>query len=125
MTVSVALNGAEVPAGSVLEAYLVDAGLDGGMGTSNASDADEAFGVAFGNADFKAAVEAAPYALSLGVLTAAEDGSLSLTFHIPAYNFSPYDTVMVTIESDGDDGMMGFDPRPGAPVLDGDINGMM
>ena len=103
----------------------MDVGLDGGPGMTNASDADEAYGVAFGNADFKAAVEAAPYALSTGVLTAAEDGSLSLTFHIPAYNFSPYDAVMITMESDGDDAMMGFDPRPGTPVLSGDIDAMM
>jgi hypothetical protein len=111
-------NGAALPDGSVLEGWVVDAGLNGGPGDTNASDADEAFGTPFDNADFDAAVEAAPYALSTGVLTATETGTWEVKFDIPAYNFSPYDAVVVTLESDGDD-PMGFDPRPGTPVFAG------
>jgi hypothetical protein len=47
-------------------------------------------------------------------------GMLTLTFHVPAYNFSPYDAVVITLESDGNT-IEGFDPRPGTPVLAGEI----
>lgn len=112
--------GATLPEGAVLEGWLVDAGLDGGPGVSHVSDADEMYGVSFGEAAFDASVEAAPYALSTGVLTASGMDTWEVTFEIPAYNFSPYDAVVVTLESDGNS-TMGFDPRPGTPVFAGVI----
>jgi hypothetical protein len=122
--ITMALNGASLPDGSVLEGWVVDAGLSGGPGTSNATDEDEVYGTPFGEAAFDTLVESAPYALSTGVLHESEDGSLTLTFHVPAYNFSPYDAVVITLESDGDT-TSGFDPRPGTPVLAGAIDTMM
>ena len=113
-------NGAELPEGSVLEGWVVDAGLDGGPGTTHVTDADETFGTPFGNADFDMAVESAPYALSTGVLTVTEDGTWDVVFEIPTYNFSPYDAVVITLESDGNS-IDGFDPRPGTPVFAGAI----
>lgn len=113
-------NGAELPMGSVLEGWVVDAGLDGGPGMTNVTDADETYGVSFGDETFDAAVEAAPYALSTGVLTATEEGTWEVIFDIPDYNFSPYDAVVVTLESDGNV-LEGFDPRPGTPVFLGAI----
>jgi hypothetical protein len=98
----------------------VDAGLFGGPGSSNAYDGDESFGVSFGEASFDAAVEAAPYALSTGVVAADDMGNLSASFHISGYNFQPFDAFVVTLESDGNSAD-GFDPRPGPPVLIGEI----
>ena len=122
--ITINLNGAELPEGSVLEGWVVDAGLNGGPGTTHVTDADENFGTPFGNADFDMAVESAPYALSTGVATDNMDGTLSLSFHVPAYNFSPYDAVVITLESDGNT-TAGFDPRPGTPILAGEIASMM
>lgn len=118
--ITIDLNGAELPEGSVLEGWVVDAGLNGGPGETSVSDDDEAFGTPFGNADFDAAVESAPYALSTGVAVDNGDGTLTLSFHVPGYNFTPYDAVVVTLESDGNT-TAGFDPRPGTPVLAGGI----
>ena len=115
------LNGAELPEGTVLEGWVVDAGLNGGPGETNASDADEVYGVAFGDEAADAAVEAAPYALSTGVAHDNMDGTLTLSFYVPGYNFSPYDAVVITLESDGNS-FEGFDPRPGTPVLAGGIS---
>lgn len=124
--ITVELNGAEIPEGSVLEGWVVDAGLDGGPGETSVTDDDEAFGPPFGEPAFDALVESAPYALSTGVLVSSEDmmGSYTLIFHVPAYNFSPYDAVVITLESDGNT-TAGFDPRPGTPVLVGAIDTMM
>jgi len=118
--ITLALNGAALPDGTVLEGWVVDAGLDGGPGMTNVTDDDEAFGVSFGEAAFDTLVESAPYALSTGALHDNMDGTLSLSFHVPAYNFSPYDAVVITLESDGNT-TDGFDPRPGAPVFAGAI----
>lgn len=124
--IMVNLNGATLPDGAVLEGWVVDAGLNGGPGTTNASDIDETFGTPFADPAFDDLVESAPYALSTGVLQPSMDveGSLVLSFHVPAYNFSPYDAVVITLESDGNT-TMGFDPRPGTPVLSGAIEMMM
>jgi hypothetical protein len=113
-------NGAALPDGTVLEGWVVDAGLDGGPGMTNVTDDDEAYGTSFGDADFDAAVEAAPYALSTGALAPTVDGTWELKFSVPDYNFSPYDAVVITLESDGNT-LEGFDPRPGAPVFTGAI----
>ncbi len=121
--ITIDLGGAELPEGAVLEGWLVDAGRFGGPGVSNVSDDDEAFGVPFGEAAFDTIVEAAPYALSTGVVVPDDMGTLHLSFHVSGYNFSPYDAVVITLESDGN-GFEGFDPRPGTPVLAGAIGGM-
>lgn len=121
--VTIDLAGASLPEGAVLEGWVVDAGLFGGPGATSVTDADEAFGTPFGDAAFDAAVEAAPYALSTGVATVDDMGTLHLSFHVPNYNFSPYDAVVITLESDGNSAD-GFDPRPGTPVLVGTIDGM-
>lgn len=116
LSITVNLNGAALPAGAVLEGWIVDAGLAGGPGVTNAADSDEAFGTPFGDANFDSAVEQAPYALSTGVLAGSGD-ALTLSFDVPGYNFGPYDAVVITLESDGN--AAGFDPRPGTPVLAG------
>ena len=117
------LNGSPGPEGClVLEGWVVDAGLFGGPGVSNAGDSDEAHGPPFGDIEMlglNAAVEAAPYALSTGVAAPIGDGMLGAGYEIPGYNFDPYDAFVVTLESDCND--RGFDPRPGTPVLIGMI----
>ncbi|MCY3718190.1 MAG: hypothetical protein OXG07_01370 [Anaerolineaceae bacterium] len=115
------LNGSPGPEGClVLEGWVVDAGLLGGPGVSNAGDSDEAHGPPFSDIEMvglNAAVEAAPYALSTGVAAPLGDGMLGAGYEIPGYNFDPYDAFVVTLESDCTD--RGFDPRPGTPVLIG------
>ncbi len=117
------LNGSTGPQGClVLEGWVVDAGLFGGPGVSNSSDSDEAHGPPFGDIEMvglNAAVEAAPYALSTGVAADMGNGMLGAGYEIPGYNFDPFDAFVVTLESDCND--VGFDPRPGTPVLIGMI----
>ncbi|MCY4526521.1 MAG: hypothetical protein OXB89_07915, partial [Anaerolineaceae bacterium] len=108
-------NGAELPEGAVLEGWLVDAGRFTGPSQTNASVADQGYGPPFGNLAFDVLVSAAPYALSTGVLQEDTAGNWSLNFHVPNYNFSPYDGVVITAESDGNTG--DWDPRPGAPFF--------
>ena len=114
-------NGAELPEGVVLEGWLVDVGRFAGSGY-NASVADQGYGPPFGNLAFDVLVSAAPYALSTGVLLEDEAGNWSLDFHVPNYNFSPYDAVVITAESDGNTGE--WDPRPGAPFFSAGMNPM-
>lgn len=113
-------NGATLPANTVLEGWLVDGGIQGGPGVTNASNADEGFGVSMGSDTFKGLLEAAPYALSTGVLAPTDSGTWELVFHAPNTNFSPYDAVVITAESDGN-AATGYDPRPGTPVFAGEI----
>ncbi|MCB9436011.1 MAG: hypothetical protein H6673_03345 [Anaerolineales bacterium] len=113
-------NGATLPANTVLEGWLVDGGIQGGPGVTNASNADEGFGVSMGSDTFKGLLEAAPYALSTGVLAPTTSGTWELVFHAPNTNFSPYDAVVITAESDGNVAT-GYDPRPGTPVFAGEI----
>ncbi|MCE2488897.1 MAG: hypothetical protein J4G17_02860 [Anaerolineae bacterium] len=108
-------NGAKLPEGTVLEGWLVDPGRFAGPG-SNASVADQGNGPPFGNLAMDVLVSAAPYALSTGVIQLDSAGNWSLDFHIPNYNFSPYDGVVITAESDGNAGDS-WDPRPGAPFF--------
>ncbi|MDE0609079.1 MAG: hypothetical protein OXH77_04090 [Anaerolineaceae bacterium] len=108
-------NGAELPEGVVLEGWVVDLGRFAGHGY-NASVADQGYGPPFGNLAMDVLVSAAPYALSTGVIQLDTTGNWSLDFHIPNYNFSPYDAVVITAESDGNAGQ-DWDPRPGAPFF--------
>ena len=100
----------------MLEGWLVDAGRFTGPSQTNASVADQGYGPPFGNLAFDVLVSAAPYALSTGLLQEDTEGNWSLDFHVPNYNFSPYDVVVITAESDGNSGD-GWDPRPGAPFF--------
>lgn len=112
--------GTRLPADSVLEGWLVDAGRKGGPGTSHASNLDQKYGVAFGNEEFAGLSRDIPYALSTGLLRAQSRNSQVYTgsFKIDN-NLEPYNAVVVTIESDGNRG--GYDPRPATPVLAGEI----
>ncbi|MGH2349774.1 MAG: hypothetical protein ACRDFT_09975 [bacterium] len=112
--------GTRVPAGSVLEGWLVDAGRKGGPGMSHASEKDQRYGAAFGDASIAALSRDLPYALSTGVLKLRAGSTRTYvgTFKI-ANTLVPYNAVVVTLESDGNAGA--YDPRPGTPVLAGEI----
>jgi hypothetical protein len=112
-------NGATLVEGAALEGWLVDAGTFGGPGATNVTVDDQTFGPPFGDLAFDVLVSAAPYALSTGGL-APDDDNWAVEFEVPAYNFSAYDAVVITLESDGN-AADGFDPRPGAPVFAGEI----
>jgi len=108
-----------LPERSSLAGWLVDSGKLGGLGESSASQADQQYGTPFANVDFSKYVDNAPYALSLGnIIWDSERGTWHLFFE--ANNkLGPYDAVMITIESDSNTG--NFDPRPGTPILIGEI----
>ncbi len=112
--------GTKLPAGSVLEGWLVDAGRKGGPGMSHASDGDQKYGPAFGNPEFAALSRDIPYALSTGILRprAGSPRTFIGSFRIDN-KLTPYNAVVVTVESDGNQGA--YDPRPGTPVLAGEI----
>ncbi|MGH2398495.1 MAG: hypothetical protein ACRDF6_01520 [bacterium] len=112
--------GSHLPMGSVLEGWVVDAGRKGGPGMTHASERDQKYGPAFGNAELAAASRDLPYALSTGLLRLRSGSSRTFTgsFSI-ANSLQPYNAVVVTIESDGNRGA--YDPRPGTPVLAGEI----
>lgn len=112
--------GSRLPAGSVLEGWVVDAGRKGGPGMSHASDADQKYGVAFGNPDFAALSRDIPYALSTGLLRLRPGSARTYVGSFKIDNtLAPYNAVVVTIESDGNRGA--YDPRPGTPVLAGEV----
>lgn len=112
--------GTKLPMGSVLEGWLVDAGRKGGPGMSHASDADQKYGVAFGNPDFAALSRDIPYALSTGLLRLRAGSTRTYVGSFKIDNtLAPYNAVVVTLESDGNRGT--YDPRPGTPVLAGEI----
>jgi|GEM_PF-949301 len=116
-------EGTSLPAGSVLEGWLVTAGRKGGPGTSTASERDQKYGPAFGMKEVAATSRDIPYALSTGVLKRQGDGrTYSGRFKIDN-DLSPYAAVTVTLESDGNRGA--YDPRPGTPFMDGMIEGGM
>lgn len=112
--------GTKVPMGSVLEGWVVDAGRKGGPGMSHASEKDQKYGAAFGNPEFAALSRDLPYALSTGILKPRSGSSRTFvgSFKI-ANTLAPYNAVVVTLESDGNTGA--YDPRPGTPVLAGEI----
>lgn len=112
--------GTSLPAGSVLEGWLVDAGRKGGPGMSHASDADQKYGIAFGNPEFAALSRDIPYALSTGLLRRRAGSTRTYVGSFKIDNtLAPYNAVVITLESDGNRGA--YDPRPGTPVLHGDI----
>jgi len=112
--------GTHLPMGAVLEGWVVDAGRKGGPGMSHASDRDQKYGVAFGNADFAALSRDIPYALSTGLLRLRSGSTRTYVVSFKIENtLAPYNAVVVTLESDGNQGA--YDPRPGTPVLAGNI----
>lgn len=112
--------GSHLPMGSVLEGWVVDAGRKGGPGMTHASERDQRYGPAFGNAELAAASRDLPYALSTGLLRLRSGSTRTFigSFTI-ANSLQPYNVVVVTVESDGNRGA--YDPRPGTPVLAGEI----
>lgn len=112
--------GTRLPAGTVLEGWLVDAGRKGGPGMSHASDRDQKYGVAFGNEEFAALSRDIPYALSTGILRLRAGSTRTYVGSFKIDNtLAPYNAVVITLESDGNQGT--YDPRPGTPVLAGEI----
>jgi len=112
-------EGTSLPHGIVLEGWVVDAGLRGGLGTSSVSENDQSYGTPFANTEFSEHVDAAPYAHSLGVLT-YDDIRATYYVYADVHNgLSPYDAVMITAESDNNAAQ--YDPRPGTPVMIGEI----
>lgn len=111
--------GGSIPAGSILEAWLVDAGQNGGLGTTSVSGNDQKFGTPFANADFSASVDSAPFAAALGVLNWDEARGSFYLYYNSSFDLTPYDAVMITLESDGNS--KNYDPRPGTPILIGKI----
>jgi len=112
--------GTHLPMGSVLEGWVVDAGRKGGPGMSHASEKDQKYGAAFGNEEFTTLSRDIPYALSTGILR-SRGGSVRTyvgSFKIDN-TLGPYNAVVITVESDGNKGA--YDPRPGTPVLVGEI----
>lgn len=112
--------GTHLPMGSVLEGWVVDAGRKGGPGMSHASEKDQKYGTAFGNEEFATLSRDIPYALSTGILR-SRGGSMRTyvgSFKIDN-TLAPYNAVVITVESDGNKGA--YDPRPGTPVLAGEI----
>lgn len=117
-------EGTSLPAGSVLEGWLVSAGTKGGPGPSSSSDADHKFGPSFGMPEFSMTVREIPYALSTGVLLRKGSTNTYVGRFRIQNSLMPYSAAVVTIETDGN--MGNYDPRPGTPVLKGMIKaGMM
>lgn len=112
--------GTSLPAGSVLEGWVVDAGRKGGPGMSHASNRDQKYGPAFGNPEFAEISRDIPYALSTGRLRPHAGSTRTYVGNFKIDNtLMPYNAVVVTLESDGNKGA--YDPRPGTPVLVGEI----
>jgi hypothetical protein len=109
----------DLPPGTILAGWLVDAGTLGGLGTSSVSDADQAYGTPYANVDFSKQVDSAPYALSMGALNWNVLRESLHLFYQSVDSLAPYDAVMVTLESDANQGV--YDPRPGTPILIGEI----
>ncbi len=117
-------EGVSLPAGSVLEGWVVSAGTKGGPGPSSSSDADHKFGPSFGMPEFSMTVREIPYALSTGVLLRKGSTNTYVGRFRIQNSLMPYSAAVVTIETDGNTG--NYDPRPGTPVLKGMIKaGMM
>lgn len=130
----------EIDRGAPLEAWLVDAGAAGGVGTSEASSEDSALAGALtfdgrvtsqaftfadqtqvnlpaGNILFDDLIQAAPFAQSLGILTPSRRGTrYTLTTRLKD-DLESFDSIMITLETTGKLGK--DDPRPGSEVARG------
>jgi len=112
-------EGAAIPEGSVLAGWLVDAGKLGGIGESSVSAEDQKYGTPYANVDFSESSDNMPFALSLGTLLWSEERASYYLFYKTHDLLNPYDAVMITLESDAN--INNYDPRPGTPVLIGEI----
>ena len=110
---------ANVPEGAVVEAWLVDHGTQTDANLSNANTADEVYGVMFGNDVLADALNTSPFAQSAGILAPNSAGVFEVVYQHANSNFSPYDEVFVTLESNSES--PNFDPRPATVVYRGSI----
>ncbi|MGI8495930.1 MAG: hypothetical protein ACR2L1_11560, partial [Pyrinomonadaceae bacterium] len=116
-------EGTSLPAGSVLEGWLVSAGCKGGPGPSSSSQADHIYGPSFGVPAFSMTAREIPYSLSTGILLRKGSTNTYVGRFRIQNSLTPYSAATVTIETDGDLGF--YDPRPGTPLLKGMIKGGM
>lgn len=112
-------DGKQLPENAVLEGWLVDAGEKGGLGKSSVSAADERYGTPLANPEFSQYLNNSPFPYSLGRLSWRPDRGSFYKFFRADNSYSSYDAVMITLESDGNQG--DYDPRPGTPILVGKI----
>jgi hypothetical protein len=127
--------------GDVLEAWIVDQGLatDSAASSANDDDSPGSFRNAFtdasysiqnqssvsidiGNISIIKLMESIPYALSLGTLKANGKGNYIVEYQT-RNSLSPYDFIMITKESKGNQG--DYDPRPGEEVARASIEGLL
>ena len=123
---------ADLGRGDVLEAWLVDHGTATDSTKSSANDDDNKLvfnddatasnftlanssgvSVSVANIPINNLIEAAPYALSLGVLNKNKKGNYVLSYKV-RNSLRPYDYILITQESKGNRG--DFDPRPGTEL---------
>ncbi|MCC7448602.1 MAG: hypothetical protein IT324_14375 [Anaerolineae bacterium] len=111
-------EGYKTPPKTVFEGWVTDmGGLFDPLNRNNAQPSDQKFGPRFANRTLTALVDSIPYSLSTGALIDDGKGNLSVAMKWPNYNFGPFDMVVITLESDGNE--TPWDPRPGGPVLMG------
>lgn len=109
-----------LPEGTVLSAWLVDAGKLGGLGTSSVSEEDQQYGTPYANTNFSERSDSIPFARALGSLVWSPERETFHQFFLTHDDLTPYDAVMITLESDGNKN--NYDPRPGTPVVIGEIS---
>ena len=109
-----------LPENTTLNAYLVDAGLNGGPGKTNSSYIDEKYGTFFNNLSYKRNIDLAPFVQPLGTLK-KEGEFYTLTFTLPNANFVSFDSLIITLESFNLN-IAENDPRPGPVILNADFS---
>ncbi|MBP6979645.1 hypothetical protein KBB41_01190 [Candidatus Curtissbacteria bacterium] len=120
LKINIDLKNLILPEKTILNAYLVDAGLNGGPGRTNSSDLDEKYGTFFNNLSYKRNIDLAPFVQPLGALK-KEGEFYTLTFNLPNTNFVSFDSLVVTLES-FDSNITENDPRPGPIILNADFS---
>ncbi len=120
LKINIDLKNLILPENTTLNAYLVDAGLNGGPGKTNSSDLDEKYGTFFNNLSYKRNIDLAPFVQPLGTLE-KDGGVYTLKFNLPNGNFTSYDSLIVTLES-FDSNTIENDPRPGPVILSADFS---
>lgn len=120
LKINIDLKNLILPENTLLNAYLVDAGLNGGPGRTNSSDLDEKYGTFFNNLSYKRNIDLAPFVQPLGIVK-KEGVIYTLTFNLPNSSFVGYDSLVVTLES-FDPNIIENDPRPGPVILNADFS---
>ncbi len=111
-------EGYKTPPKTVFEGWITDmGGLFDPLKANNAQPSDQKFGPRFANRTIASLIDSIPYSLTTGALVDDGKGNLSVAMKWPNYNFGPFDMVVITLESDGNEAP--WDPRPGGPVLMG------